>query len=672
MGLFRKSQRPMERREPRLISEPEAKRWREKKPRRRFRWFSWILTLCLWSLIGFAVLCVYVWLSLAQKGVFKLPEREPGAVLLASDGQLLAERGAFFGDDVRLDELPDYVPDAVIAVEDRRFRSHFGIDLQGLARAALANIRAGRIVEGGSTITQQLAKNLFLDHDRTYERKLHEVVLALWLEAKYSKDEILQLYLNRVYYGSGATGIEKAAMKYFGHSARELTIAEAASLAAVLKAPTNLNPLTRPAENAARAVEVINDMRETQVISAAEAEMALNSPAEAKPRQDSPATLYIVDWVMEQLPDLIGKFDQSIVVETTIDRRLQTLAQASLSARIDKDADKLGVSQAAAVMLNMRGEVVALVGGRNYTKSQFNRITKARRQPGSAFKPFVYLTAIEQGMTPHSTEIDEPVRIGKWQPENYKREYLGPVTLTLALSKSLNTVAAKLAVKTGPKNIIATARRLGIHAELAANASIALGTSEVTPLEMTSAFATFANGGTGVVPHIVKRITTADGTLLYERRGSGIGQVMSSADAGAMNFMLREVITSGTGTRAAIPGVDIAGKTGTSQNYRDAWFIGYSSYYVLTVWTGNDDNSPTKRVTGGGLPAQIWKDVMAPAHQGLAWKPLPGEPIEDGMANVPRDGLFNLFQQLFRQVPLPQQSQDRPRNLMDWWNDLER
>ena len=322
-------------------------------------------------------------------------------------------------------------------------------------------------------------------------------------------------------------------------------------------------------------------------------------------------------------------------------------------------------------MLNMRGEVVALVGGRNYTKSQFNRITKARRQPGSAFKPFVYLTAIEQGMTPHSTEIDEPVRIGKWQPENYKREYLGPVTLTLALSKSLNTVAAKLAVKTGPKNIIATARRLGINAELAANASIALGTSEVTPLEMTSAFATFANGGTGVVPHIVKRITTADGTLLYERRGSGIGQVMSSADAGAMNFMLREVITSGTGTRAAIPGVDIAGKTGTSQNYRDAWFIGYSSYYVLTVWTGNDDNSPTKRVTGGGLPAQIWKDVMAPAHQGLAWKPLPGEPIEDGMANVPRDGLFNLFQQLFRQVPLPEQP-DRPRNLMDWWNDLER
>jgi penicillin-binding protein 1A len=672
MGLFRKSKRQMERREPRLIPEPEAKRGREKKPRRPFRLFSWIITLGIWSLIGFAMLTVYVWLSLAQKGVFSLPEREPGAVLLASDGELLAERGAFFGDDVRLDELPDYVPDAVIAVEDRRFRSHFGIDLQGLARAALANIRAGRIVEGGSTITQQLAKNLFLNRERTYERKLQELVLALWLEGKYSKDEILQLYLNRVYYGAGATGIEKAAMRYFGHSARELTIAEAASLAAVLKAPTNLNPLTRPAENAARAAEVIKDMRETQVITPAEAEMALNSPAEAKPRKESPSTLYIVDWVMEQLPDLIGKFDQSIVVETTIDRRLQALTQKSLSVRIEKDGKKLGVSQAAAVMLSPKGEVVALVGGRNYTKSQFNRITKARRQPGSAFKPFVYLTAIEQGMTPFSTEIDEPVRFGKWEPENYKREYLGSVTLTQALSQSLNTVAAKLAVKTGPENVIATARRLGVSADLAANASIALGTSEVTPLEMTSAFATFANGGSGVVPHIVKRITTRDGTLLYERRGSGIGEVMSSADAGAMNFMLRAVINSGTGTRASIPGVDVAGKTGTSQNYRDAWFVGYSSYYVLTVWTGNDDNSPTKRVTGGGLPAQIWKDVMVPAHQGLEWKALPGEPIEDAMANAPRDGLVNMFQQLFQQVPLPQEQEGRPRILMDWWNGLER
>ncbi|MDP4824217.1 MAG: transglycosylase domain-containing protein, partial [Aestuariivirgaceae bacterium] len=477
--MFRKTKRLPERREPRLIEPAGGRRTRGPRPRRRFRLLSWVLTLGMWALIAFGVLTLYVWLSLAQNGVFNLPEREPGALLLASDGERLAERGAFFGDDVRLDELPDYVPDAVIAVEDRRFRSHFGIDLQGLARATLANIRAGRIVEGGSTITQQLAKNLFLDHDRTFRRKMQEMVLALWLESKYSKDEILQLYLNRVYYGAGATGIEKAALRYFGHSARELTIAEAASLAAVLKAPTNLNPLTRPAENAARAAQVINDMRETQVITAAEAEIALNAPAEAKPRPESPAMLYIVDWVMEQLPDLIGKFDQSIIVETTIDRRLQNLTQKSLAARIDKDGKKLGVTQAAAVMLNTAGEVVALVGGRNYTKSQFNRITKARRQPGSAFKPFVYLTALEQGMTPWSTQIDEPIRIGNWEPENYRREYLGTVTLTQALSQSLNTVAAKLAVQTGPQNVIATARRLGISADLAANASIALGTSEV-------------------------------------------------------------------------------------------------------------------------------------------------------------------------------------------------
>lgn len=670
MGLFRKSKRVIERREPQLITGSAKKaKPRGSYPRRRFRFLSWALTLGMWSLIGFAGLTLFVWLSLLQKGVFNLPAREPGVMLLASDGELLAERGAFFGDDVRIDELPDYVPDAVIAVEDRRFRAHFGIDLQGLARATLTNIRAGRIVEGGSTITQQLAKNLFLDRDRTFQRKMQEMVLALWLEATYSKDEILQLYLNRVYYGAGATGIEKAALRYFGHSARELTIAEAASLAAVLKAPTYLNPLTRPAENAARAAQVIADMRETNVITAAEAETALNAPAEAKARNESPATLYIVDWVMEQLPDLIGKFDESIIVETTIDRRLQTLAQKAVGTRIEKEGKKLGVTQAAAVMLNTQGDVVALVGGRNYTKSQFNRITKARRQPGSAFKPFVYLTALEQGMGPYSTEIDEPVRIGNWEPENYKREYLGPVTLTQALSQSLNTVAAKLAVKTGPQNIIATARRLGISADLAANASIALGTSEVTPLEMASAFTTFANGGTGVVPHVVKRITSRDGMLLYERRGSGIGQVMSSAHAGAMNFMLREVITSGTGTKAALAGVDVAGKTGTSQNYRDAWFIGYSSYYALTVWTGNDDNTPTKRVTGGGLPALIWKDIMGPAHKNLAWQPLPGDPVEDVMADVPREGLFDMFEQLFRAAPAPQ---DRPRNLMEWWNGTQR
>lgn len=621
---------------------------RKSRKKRRFRLLSWLATLTIWGLTAFALLSAWVWLTLSREGVLTIPAREPGIMLLASDGSVLAERGAFFGDEVRLDELPDYVPDAVIAIEDRRFRSHIGIDFPGLARALLVNIRAGRIVEGGSTITQQLAKNLFLDHERTFERKLQELVLALWLEVNFSKDEILQLYLNRVYYGAGATGIEKAALKYFGHSAREITIAEAASLAAVLKAPTRLNPLANPSDNAARAAEVIKDMRETGVITAAEAEQALRAPAAARPRKETSANQYIVDWVMEQIPDLIGSFNEPIIVETTIDARLQTLAQTAIARRIGKERQRLAVGQAAALMLSSQGSVLAMVGGRSYSKSQFNRTTKARRQPGSAFKPFVYLTALEKGMTPDSIMIDEPVRIGKWKPENYTGEYLGPVSLTQALAESINTVAARLASEMGPESVIATARRLGITADLEANAALALGTSEVTPMELATAYAPFANGGMGVIPHVVRRITSRDGTLLYERHGSGIGEVINARHVGEMNDMLRQVVLSGTGVAAGIDNVDVAGKTGTTQNYRDAWFVGYSSYFVLAVWVGNDDNTPTRKVTGGGLPALIWKDVMGPAHKGLAFAPLPGAGRERRFVlDAPGGGLMGLIKDLF-------------------------
>jgi penicillin-binding protein 1A len=581
--------------------------------------------LCLWALIGLAGLTVYVWFSLDQQGLFRVPEREPGMILLASNGEVIAERGTFFGDEIRLDEVPPYVPQAVMAIEDRRFYSHFGIDPIGLGRAAVANFEAGRVVEGGSTITQQLAKNLFLKPERTMQRKLQEVVLALWLEAKYTKDDILQLYLNRVYYGAGAIGIEKAAQKYFRKSARDVTLGEAAILAGVLKAPATYNPINHPKAARARAAEVIRDMVDAGFITAQEADEALNKPAAARPVEYISASHYLVDWVAEQIPDLIGKLDQSIIVETTLDQNLQRVAEKAVRQRVIKEGAKLNVSQGAAVVLDMRGAILAMVGGKSYIRSQFNRAVKARRQPGSSFKPFVYLTALSQGMTPDSIAVDEPVRIGDWEPENYKRKYLGRVSLKKAMALSLNTVAAKLAVEVGPDNVITTAHRLGINSELVPNASIALGTSEVTLLEMTSAFAPFANGGSAVVPYVVTRIISRDGKIIYERQGDGLGTVVDGWQVGAMNTMLREVVRSGTGKRAGIEGHDVAGKTGTSQDYRDAWFLGYSAYLVCGVWIGNDDNSPTSKVTGGGIPASIWKDIMVPAHAGLDYAPLPGD-----------------------------------------------
>jgi penicillin-binding protein 1A len=639
----RRKSRKLERVEPRLSggksraksTAPARSRKRGTKrdqPRRRsrrrlsiLRVVTWGATLCVWAGIVGIGATAYVYYNLDERGVFQLPEREPGMMLLSADGHVVAERGSFFGDEVRIGELPRYVPEAIIAIEDRRFEHHFGIDPVGLVRAFIANYQAGRVVQGGSTITQQLAKNLFLEPDRTYERKFQEAVLALWLENRYTKDEILQLYLNRTYFGAGATGVEKASQKFFGKSARDITIAEAAILAAVLNAPSALNPINHPERAAARARLVIAEMVETGAITPGEAQQAVSAPTAIKPANYIPATQYVVDWVAEQLPDLIGQFDESVVVETTLDRTLQAEAERVVRTRLDEEGEGLGVSQAAVVVLDTDGAVKALVGGRSYISSQFNRAVKAKRQPGSSFKPFVYLTALEQGATPDSTVVDEPVSIDGWSPENYAREYHGAVTLRTALALSINTVAAKLGNSVGPVNVVNTARRLGIDSELQPNASIALGTSEVSLLELTSAFTPFANGGRSVSPHVVTRIATRDGRVLYERRGSGLGQVVMSYDVSAMNDMLRAVVTSGTGRRAALSGRDVAGKTGTSQDYRDAWFIGYSAQLVAGVWAGNDDNSPTRRVTGGNLPAGIWKDVMEPAHAGLDPLPLPGD-----------------------------------------------
>lgn len=611
-----------------------------RSPRRRrrtgLRIFTIFLTLVFWGVFAGALGFGYLWLTLDQKGLFQIPGREPGIMVLAADGTVLAERGAFFGDDVRIAELPAYVPQAIIAIEDRRFRSHFGVDPLGLMRAMVENFRAGRVVQGGSTLTQQLAKNLFLKPDRTMGRKAQEAVLAVWLETQFTKDEILQLYMNRVYFGGGAVGIEKAAQKYFGRSAREVTLAEAAILAAVLKAPTTYNPINNPEGANKRAREVLNDMVDAGFIEVGEAQMALTASSTVRASDYVPATQYIVDYIGEILPQLVGNYDQSIVVETTINPEIQQTAERSLRSRLNQDGPKFNVSQASFVMLDPTGALVAMVGGKSYVKSQFNRVTKAKRQPGSAFKPFVYLAAVEQGYGPDSVEVDEPVRFGDWEPENYGHKYMGPVTLAKALALSINTVAAKLAFNVSPGAVIGTAHRLGITSTLADNASIALGTSEVTLLEMVAAFTPFANGGAPVQPHIVTRITTREGALLYERSGDELGQVVSNYNLGAMNRMMRAVVTQGTGRSAQFGDYEIAGKTGTSQDYRDAWFIGYSAHYVAGVWAGNDDNSPTKKMTGGSIPAAIWKDVMEPAHAGLSNLPLPGDsdPYNDGSGAV--------------------------------------
>jgi penicillin-binding protein 1A len=633
MGFFggrRKNSRNT-RKEPQLFDSRKSRGAENARrpPRRRRSFFGWLFRLAFkTAILGTIVLAMglgYVWFSLAQKGLLQIPEQEPGVMLLAADGTVLSEQGAFFGDQIRVADLPDYVPNALIAIEDHRFRSHYGVDPFGLMRAIYQNFTAGRVVQGGSTLTQQLAKNLFLNADKTYQRKVQELVLALWLERKFSKDEILQLYLNRVYYGAGATGIEKAAQTYYHKSATELSMMEAATLAGVLKAPTNYNPLTHPEESAARANLVINSMVDAGFVSQDEAIQAISAPATVVASNYIPATQYVVDMIDAQLPELVKNYDQSIIVETTIDPKLQQVAEKSLRTRLNVDGKNLGVSQGAMVVLDTSGAIKAMVGGKSYKRSQYNRAIKALRQPGSAFKPFVYLAAMEQGYTPESVEVDEPIRIGSWEPENYKHKYMGQVTLQTALSLSLNTVAAKLAAAVGPENVVAVAHRLGIVSHLGNDASIALGTSEVTLLELTSAFTPFANGGYTIAPFSVRRIVTRDGQVIYERKGDGFGETISSTNLGSMNSMMRAVVTDGTAKKAQIEGFDIAGKTGTSQDYRDAWFVGYSTYFVGGVWVGNDDNSPTKNVTGGSIPALIWKDVMNAALFGLSPEPLPGE-----------------------------------------------
>jgi len=618
---------------------PRGKRWRwgrgkgaARSPLRRLVY--WSLVLGLWALIAALGSIAFVVSTLPPIQSLEVPKRPPTVEIVGLDGRPLTMRGEMSGTDVSIKELPPYLPRAFVAIEDRRFYSHFGVDPLGLVRAAAANVLHRGVSQGGSTITQQLAKNLFLTQERTLWRKMQELVLALWLERKFGKSEILELYLNRVYFGSGAYGVEAAAQRYFGKPARAVKVAEAAMLAGLVKSPSRLAPSRNPNGAERRAQAVLTAMTEVGFITETMAKTALAQPARAVRLAGAGSVNYVADWIMDVLDDLVGRLEQDLVVETTIDPALQAAAEKALTDELALKGQKFDVAQGALVAMTPDGAVRALVGGKNYAESQFDRAVAAKRQPGSAFKPFVYLTALERGLTPESVREDKPIALKGWKPENYSHDYHGPVTLTQALALSLNTVSVRLTLEVGPRAVAKTAYRLGIASKLDANPSLALGTSEVSLIELTGAYAPFANGGDAITAHVVERVRTHAGKVLFARAPQNLGRIVEPRHVAMMNAMMRETLLIGTAQKAQLPGWQAAGKTGTSQDFRDAWFIGYTGHLVTGVWLGNDDSSPTKKATGGGLPVDIWSRFMKVAHQGVAVAALPGLSAAPSLASA--------------------------------------
>ncbi|HEX3730030.1 MAG TPA: penicillin-binding protein 1A [Opitutaceae bacterium] len=591
----------------------------------------WTAVLGVWGLIFLVAFFAVFARGLPDTSKLYDIHRQPSISYLDRNGALLAVRGSQYAPPVDLDQLPPYVPDAVIAIEDRRFYHHFGFDPVGVVRAAITDLRAHRIVGGASTITQQLARNLFLSPQQTIRRKVQELILAVWLEMKFSKKEILSLYLNRVYFGAGAYGIEAASQRYFDKPASQLTVGEAALLAGLMKGPARYSPISDTARAERRATVVLDEMVSTKAITPAQRDAAFAQPVRVSRTLSSQRAQYFVDWVDAEVRSIVGgqgkdsALQQDLVVETTLDLPIQTAAETATRAGVAEGKTR-GVQQTALVALDGEGRVRAYVGGVDYADSQFDRAADARRQAGSSFKPFVYLTAMENGRRPDTPVVDEPIKIGNWEPHNFEKEYMGPITLQVAMAHSINTVAARMANEVGTANVARTAHRLGISSPIQTGPSMALGAVEVSPLEMAQAYTAFANGGMGVKAYGIERIRTADGKVLYDHNVDKPThpQVIGSPSLQYMNQMLREVLISGTGAGARVPGYDLAGKTGTSSDYRDAWFIGYTGGFVAAVWTGRDDNTPMRGVTGGTVPAHIWKAFMSQALPRLKVQPIPG------------------------------------------------
>ncbi len=610
----------------------------------------WTQVLAIWT--GFILAGVVLWYARDLPDTSRLNEitRRPAVTLVAADGAIIATYGDLYGTTLQLNDLPPHLPRAVMAIEDRRFYSHAGIDPLGVARAIWVNLRTGRFVQGGSTITQQLAKNLFLTPERTLKRKIQEVLLALWLERTYTKDQILTLYLNRVYLGAGAYGVDAAARKYFGKPAEEVTLFEAAMLAGLLKAPSRFNPASDPEAARSRAAIVLNSMVEAGYLEADQVIAALSSDAEVSRTAAADWTgRYFADWVYDQVSSYVGSSERDLVVVTTIDLDLQRLAEAELTRILAEEGPRRGASQAALVMMTPQGAVKALIGGRDYRESEFNRATQALRQPGSAFKLFVFLAALEAGLGPDERMVDGPIQVKNWRPANYQDRFYGEVTVREAFARSLNSVAVQLYLKAGGQSVERAATRLGITSELNPDPALALGSSEVSLIELTSAYAVFANEGHGVWYHGIEEIRDSSGTVLFRRAGDGPGRLVEPPQVEAMTDMMSAVIGWGTGKSAAL-GRPAAGKTGTSQEFRDAWFLGFTAELVTGVWVGNDDGAAMDKVTGGTLPALIWREVMSKALDGAPPRPLPGGGVEESaIAGVIEDGagfIGNLLKRL--------------------------
>ncbi len=534
--------------------------------------------------------------------------RLPATTILAENGNEVQSFGTVYSDIIRSEELPQHIVDAIVYTEDRRFYKHFGFDIISFTRAMITNIFAGRYAQGGSTITQQVAKNLFLTNKKNINRKVQELILSFWLEHKFNKEQILTLYLNRVYFGNGAYGIEAASQKYFQKTSQDLNILEGAVLAGMLKAPSRYNPIASKEKALERAKIVLGIMLENNLLTKEDFDRALKMPLGREKNSKVKQGTYFANWALDEIKSYIGEQETDIYALTTLNQDLQEKASQILRQEVLKAKDA-NVNNGAVVILDKNGAVKALVGGIDYSESQFNRATQALRQPGSAFKTFVYLEAFRQGMMPEDIIEDKPLKIKDWQPENHDGEYYGDVTLRNAFAKSLNVATVRLAREIGIKNVIKTAQKAGITTPIENDLSIALGTSSVKLIDMAAAYTSVANGGYSVWPYTIEEVYTKDGYQIYQRNKSENIRIFSEEETIKMKKLLREVMKTGTGRYIKI-GREIFGKTGTTQDNRDAWFVGFDNEYICVVWVGNDDNSPMKGVYGSGLPARIWQKIM--------------------------------------------------------------
>ncbi|PIB95413.1 transglycosylase domain-containing protein [Caulobacter sp. X] len=602
----------------------------------------WGTVLGIWGLIFVVAFFAVFARDLPDTSTLYDVKRQPSINYLDRSGALLAVRGSQYAPPVDIDALPPYVPAAFVAIEDRQFYHHFGFNPWGIVRSAVWNATHDGPQRGGSTITQQLARNLFLSPAQNYRRKAQELILAVWLEMKFSKKQILALYMNRVYFGAGAYGIEAASQRYFNKPAKDLSVGEAALLAGMMKGPARYSPVSAKDRAARRATIVLDEMVRIKAITPEQRDQAFSTPVQVSATLANQRAQYFTDYIDAQVRSLVGEPTEDLVVETTLDLPIQVAAERAVKQGVEA-YEKQGVQQSALVAIDGEGRIRAYVGGADYADSQFDRATTARRQAGSAFKPFVYLTAMEQGRTPDMMVVDEPVKIGNWEPRNYTGKYLGQITMQTALAQSINTVAARLASEVGTSNVANTARRLGITSKIQLDPSMALGAVEVSPMEMAQAYAPFSNGGFLAKGYGIERIRTAKGKVLYDHNvdKQARAAVIGTPALQYMNQMMREVVTSGTGTRANVPGYDIAGKTGTTSDYRDAWFVGYTGGFVTAVWTGKDDNTTMRRVTGGGAPAEIWRNFMTAALPRLKATPIPGGVAPPPEAPDPIGDLIN-------------------------------